>query len=932
MSAATMFRLTIIKTGPKILPPIRICLFISLFTILVAVIHQQVDCWRIINSDRSERYNNEDGDASWSTIAPTSRLATVAAIEDKRTKWKIITSTRSPQTLEDLVLTHKKTLNESEFDTDNVNKSLVYSVKSSKSGKLIEWDDDDLNDADLLVFNPLRDNLLEEPNKSSVEIKFKNQFMNEENNNNLSNQKNGKNQNKVSHTKSRMIYHGQLKRNNTRVRIADNIELDINTHKPVAINRRSFNSAPSTIGSWSMPKSSSWLDLTTTRKPINDALYLEASTPSVRVSDEDKDVATTMKPSDKNSWNSLVQTNTQDASESNWRPIVVSSIRSRRSGRTQISKTRNFSDLNLDKFGDNKLNMDYKWKPISKQSADRVILDLSKEIVRMPLVDESMKQSTSSSSSIRDRKKSRLSMLKFEEPFDNLDDANLNNDDNDNDGVDYESRMRKSLKNHNEPTTVKPKDRDETIRWRPLETSTSSSDLSIESTTTVESIAKESITTAAPFSLINRLNSTAATANNQSHFNNSQGFESAQRSASDLNYIYSSQPAGAQPQAQPQVASTQTSGSSYYSNYLVQPTVVDQSSSLQPGPIIDTTSGQTPEMIADRTPEVSAPQQDSYYSLPQTVGSAFQPALAPPSRAPSTYYNSNNYAYDTSSYTSVANSFRSQPQPTQPPVRQAPAPTAAPIIRQEHHYHYYNQQAQSAPDRSQPSSSLQTVTQQPTIIRELQPIMISQPIVQQQAPTSTTPQPPTSLQTQIIREVVREVPIQSVSPMQLPTRVILQQQPVQITMAALPSPSPPLSQQVPQPALPMILRDSSLDLYETPAKRLMRQITSNIPQVAIRMPNMPNMSQFRTQIPIIQMPQAQLVRDTNRNLASVTRQTGSFITPPMPKKTTTFMTETQAMPVHTTIMHTTQFTPATRTTVYTTDHQPLVNSASSGYR
>lgn len=366
----------------------------------------------------------------------------------------------------------------------------------------------------------------------------------------------------------------------------------------------------------------------------------------------------------------------------------------------------------------------------------------------------------------------------------------------------------------------------------------------------------------------------------------SNGTEAAQRSASDLTYIYSSQP---------QQQQAQSSGSSYYSNYLVQPQQPQTVDAPQVAPIIDTTSGQTPEMVVDRTPvnEPQAPQpQPQYdYSQAQSVAS-FQPAPAPSQRQPPTYYSNNNYAYDTSTYNSAASAFRAQA----PVVRQL---QPSPVVRQEHHYHYYNSQQQStAPPERQLQQQQQ---QQPQVIRELQPIMISQ------SAASTTLAPAA----QIIREIVREVPMQTVQPSLVqmqPTRVVLQQPPIQILMA----PSPP-----PLPILPPIVRDTpAFDMYEPPAKRLMRQLSNSMPQMAIRMP-----SQFRVQVPAIQLPAPLRAAATVGSLAPVTRQTGSFIIPPMPKKTTTLLTETQAMPTHTTIMQTTQFTPATRTTVYTTDHQ-----------
>lgn len=209
-------------------------------------------------------------------------------------------------------------------------------------------------------------------------------------------------------------------------------------------------------------------------------------------------------------------------------------------------------------------------------------------------------------------------------------------------------------------------------------------------------------------------------------------------------------------------------------------------------------------------------------------------------------------------------------------------------------------------------------------------MVLSQPIIQQAAPapapsstTTTTPAP------QIIREIVREVPSFANIP-QLQRLIVPQVPPIPLPI-------------LPPPPIPLIQRDApaaldtsglvSLSTGYAPAQRIMRHITNSIPSVSIRVPQF-RLSQSATpssvSLPIRAVPVLPV-----RGLVPVTRHAGSYVIPSLPKQTTTYLTETQAMPSHTTILQTTQFTPASRTTVYTTDHQPppqtLAAPTSAGY-
>lgn len=387
-----------------------------------------------------------------------------------------------------------------------------------------------------------------------------------------------------------------------------------------------------------------------------------------------------------------------------------------------------------------------------------------------------------------------------------------------------------------------------------------------------------------------------------------------QRSASDLNYIYSSQPAA--------VAFSNAVSAGYYpqQNYQqqqqqqVQPQPQPQPQPQLPPnelPIIDTTSGQMPEMIADRTPETQQQQTivqtTSDYSAPQSTAS-FQPLQvqqqAQPQRQPYVVQQPQQQSYGnyggevqpvSNYYTSGRQEMRYAPTAVQAQQQQPQ------VMRQEHHYHYYNQRDTSSADVTRSAASASTTTPAPSqVIRELQPVFISQPAAmitaQQQQPAVPAPPP------QIIREIIREVPA-------APTRTVL-----------IPPPPPP----IPLPVraaefgeqVSFVADAGPPQFASQPARQLIRQISNNLPLVSVRMP-----ATVRLPIPTVQLPGAGAAVRATAQTGGVTRHSGSFIIPPVPKKTTTYLTETQAVPSHTTIMHTTQFTPATRTTVYTTDHQ-----------
>lgn len=766
---------------------------------------------------------------------------------------------------------------------------------------------------------------------------------------------------------SKLIFHGQLAANNDsklHKRFVAGIEMQIDTHKPIVINRRSF-SAPLTSGSSSPPMAAT-TNMTTTSTVSSSSrdpfmFRTGASTQTSADVDRDGDMSSTRATLKSNSLTTTTTTSSTTetsirsgppspllfevgssslsassnisqelGSSSDWRPIVVSA-RTRRSGKTQISALFPGSDSSKWDSAGNKsaiqvsksLNelakkLDTKWKPITgghrlMEAKLSSTLDVKK--IQPPAWTKShllhhhhdrlMSKEFRSSS-----KKSLDISRKIEQPFDRDDDEDERQDERDDDEF---SNTRDTL----DTNGVSP--RLSSDRWTPLETTTANGPdalMSSGSTTTISSVEPSSM-----------LANTTQQQSSRSSLNATSSSENAQRSASDLSYIYSSQPAygGSLPQQQQQVQQSPTGSSSYYGNYLVpsqqttqQQPQVDLPPQITPT-IIDTTSGQTPEMVPERAP-IEQPVPQSQYDY-----SSFQSVQASPSRQPAYYgnYGGGSNSVSSSGFGQDPSTGYYQPAralPAQQPTRQSQPNVSPQILKQEHHYHYYNQPSSSLADRqrslgerNQPVAAQPTPSPQPMVIRELQPIMISQPVVQQQA-SSTTQAP------QIIREIIKEVPVQTmqVQPIQMPTRFVMQQQQV---------PVPPLPQPVIPPIPASFIRDGSFDSfgsYEAPAKRFMRQITESMPQVAIRMPSAP---QFRLQVPAIQLPAPLRVSPP----AAVTRQTGSFIVPPMPKKTTTLMTETQEIPLHTTIIHSTQYTPATRTTVYTTDHQPSapVRSSSS---
>lgn len=712
-----------------------------------------------------------------------------------------------------------------------------FSIKPNRSSKLIEWDDDELNDHDILQ---LKDNQVANLNEVNKEQSFRfgpkdlpTSYLDDSPRFSRDNNKKTSSANKFN----RLIYHGQLKQNNTK-KVIDGIELHIRTHKPLIISRRSFG-----------PPTASTNTIISPRDPdLNQDGY-----------------STTNK--DPN-WATPIQSQESSGLSSDWRPLVVIS-RSRRSGKTHKSQI----DKRVSKNNETKaslapnLPLDYKWKPITKEPINSMF-DLNK---MKPL-------KTSSSSIDKDFDANSVrssSSSSIEEPFD--DDFSLFNvpvpADKDRD----QSKHGSGLKAQGQFNLERMSPSNGADKWTPVAETTTSQDLTA-SPSSVGSITTTPLPT-----------TTTTTPGNSS--------ESAQRSASDLNYIYSSQPVVQNNQAQ--------GANSYYSNYVMQPSSQPPVADQPQLPIIDTTSGQAPEMIADRAPEVAAPAppapaNDYGYSLPQTMAS-FQPAQPPPRQAPA--YGSYEIGVPAASFHVPGPQQQFRQLPPAPSVRQLPTGSPpAQVVRQEHHYHYYNQQQPTATSERQVTFA--NNQQQPqTVIRELQPIMISQPIIQQTSSTTTPP-----LAQQIIREIVKEVPVPA-----------MQLQPIQVQRVIVPPPVPvPIA-----PTHEVIEPPSSGYAAYAPAQRIIRQLSNSIPQVSIRMPAL---SQFRLQMPAVQLPVRAAL-----NPAPVTRHTGSFVIPPMPRKTTTLLTETQVVPSHTTIMQTTQFTPATRTTVYTTDHQPAV-SASSAYK
>lgn len=732
---------------------------------------------------------------------------------------------------------------------------------------------------------------------------------------------------KLPISSSKLIYHGPLANGThgggVQRRLVAGIEVHIDTHKPVAISRQTQFSVPLGNGS-SIDQSSE---------------FMFRSGPSGSGAKElERDFTTTTTSSSLSSQRAnelLANINLQEqsASSSDWRPIVVASTRTRRSGKfgnnNRVDPASKPADsLKLDKLikvvvptiGELKSSpprgLDHgasKWKPIAahkqqvSKKQSKIATPSSWTISKSNVFRAEQNGLAFQPPNLVGIKRDALEFArKIEQPFDRDDESfDLDLRDSRTDGErEKTSWTRSSLDQSNQT----PAD-----RWTPLETTTTNaSDFVANSSTTTEASVE--------------LPKTQWPAITNGTVSNSSS-EVAQRSASDLSYIYSSQPAyGSEPVQQPLVQQVNSAGSSYYGLSYGQMGGQQTQSDLQPtitSTIIDTTSGQTPEMVPDRASFESSPMRASYGSLSDLQTVSFPVAQAPtPSRQPSYYGNYGTQPVNVAATSPIGfdsgNYYQQQPpRVLSQPTRQSPS-VSPQVVRQEHHHHYYNQPtpATSTNDRQQSpnAGSNQAQQVQPTVIRELQPIMISQPAIIQQM--SSTTQAPAAAP-QIIREIIKEVPVQTVQvqPLQMATRFVMQ------------SPPPPPTPVIP-PQVAGFVRDLGSSSFDSslinqassyglaPAKRFMRHLSENMPQVAIRMPAQ---TQFRLQVPAIQL--ANPLRASAQPASGVTRQTGSFIVPPRPKKTTTLMTETQEIPLHTTIIHSTQYTPATRTTVYTTDHQ-----------
>ena len=714
---------------------------------------------------------------------------------------------------------------------------------------------------------------------------------------------------RLKSAQGRLIYHGRLAaasgwtgRSTSSIRRSDDgLEMRIDTHMPVVISRRSL------ANNWRAPGD----------KPAPREL-LETSAGSTTTEEPTATTTTTV---------ATIQKARRDAqlaqqesySISNWRPIVGSpGSRQRRSEAKlrRLKQTKSNEQFYLDKKLAS-LELDHRWRPVGSKMG---------ETKEAEMVVASGKSKTKGELSSRAWRRASL-----EEPFE---DAAEQSDDRELEkeesllGAGGQQLEASSLRVAN-GTSRSPRSEDGAKRepqtsrankWTPLVTP--QFEASTPNSSLASPVPSDLVESWANFARSLRAN---ARASNESlalaaplSSNSSASNAGEQRSSSDLNYIYSSQP-----QVQ-SVAASPPSSSSYYSNYLLPASTPSAAPAPQLPPneltLVDTTSGQMPEMIADRAPSLdSTPASVDGYSMP-LVSATFQPAPQPPVRQPSYAYSTGGYEQQTQqqlplvassngNFYASAQSYRQQPSQ---PQRQQQLPPQ--VVKQEHHYHYYNANSPSLPERQATvASQAQQPAAQPTIIREIQPIMISQPVLQQQ---STTQAPPPT-QT-IIREIVKELPAVQ---QQVPARL------VQMVQAPVAQPPPVAVQLAP------VLREVSA-AYESmealnrfqmapTAQRIIRQLSNNLPQVNVRIPA--SFNQLRLQVPALQLPFGANRARQLPNAAPVTRQTGSFIIPPVPKKTTTYMTETQAMPTHTTIMQTTQFTPATRTTVYTTDHQQQAN-------
>lgn len=737
---------------------------------------------------------------------------------------------------------------------------------------------------------------------------------------------------------NRLIFHGQVK--NDSKRIIDGLEYFIDTHKPVSINRspqfRSNHKRPlesERVDEVISKDEEDVQDPTTTVLPafmttraLKGSRTFTQSPPIKGVTYEKVKGKRHEESKHKSMFSPEI------GSSSDWRPITLIS-RARRSGKSALDKLQSKHEERSLKSNGSVIKLDYSWKPLKTKSSSSMLLittttstttNKPKDMDWFSTTAATPQQKTTvnNKQNVIYGKKTILSPHRYEPspvslegPFEDdgiitmargdNDDRDLKAEDQfDESQVESEHNSRRSIKREgDQKDSSKQSDRGESNKWTPVETTTAPP---METTTMSPPLTTTLVSNSGPLGNTN---------------------SSEQRSASDLNYIYSSQPVLTQQQTQPAPAS-----SSYYSNYLIQPSPVQQISpptnEPQPNaPIIDTVSGQTPEMIDRDNPPVSNPTD--YSTLQQTVP-MFQ-TQQQPLRQPV----ASQYPYDYSSFVPQ----RAQAQQVRQPAATTPS---AQVVRQEHHYHYYNnnnnQQPQQQRDQSdQRQQSTITNSQAPqshTIMRELQPLVLSQPIIQQITPPSTTSTTTTTPAPQIIREIVRELPAFA----QIPNiqRLLIPQVPAIPVPLALPAPPPvPLVQ---REAAPTFDPASLVSAY-APA-RIMRQISNSIPSVSIRVPQFKLTQQaptpvaipLRATVPILPVASAAA---TIRGLSPVTRHAGSYVIPSLPKQTTTYLTETQAMPSHTTIMQTTQYTPASRTTVFTTDHQPapqtLAASTSAAY-
>lgn len=791
-----------------------------------------------------------------------------------------------------------------------------HKLNITKKTKLVEWDDDDL-------LNELHDNFKKydnigqytnkRPTTTAVRPSLKQQQLTESN---------------------KLIYHGQLNRIDGGYKTIDGMRVLINTGQPVSINRRTVM-YPSHDVVINRP-SHAWKLSTDYKLENNEGQTLATNKGPVNNPGYDK-IQEVFAGSDwrpiHSSYSNKQSTKHDDASKleqksSELKNIEPSVIKS------SIFKTKNIQSAVPVAITLNQGIEKSKWKPVNEKRRD---------------VEDPRKIKLPSISFIKDKKQSITTEIKVKD---------LGSRKYGSKNINPESVASivygKSVMNHGErfhgPSSIDEPFEDSSIdvitknKLNPSvgeEVGNDSSALAVE--THDDKAKKLELIKINKWTPLSNLNQSAqperepvSLTTTESSLSGNNSSELAHRSASDLNYIYSSTSSNTDWQAKQTPISS--ASSNYYSNYVQpaqqfveQPTILTQNVDGQNSiaPIIDTTSGQVPEMIADRTPIQTADQQTStdYYSVPQSMISTnnFQPALPLAVRAPQPAPTLSDNGYG-NYYQPVA-----QPQTVRAPSPPQPAPsynynrqstpyttTVAPqVVRQEHHYHYYNngnnQQQQQQPqqqsntqfDRGQfsgYSSGPTTNTPVTNVIREIQPILISQQQFPASTTSTTTPAP------QIIREIIKEVPAQTSA---------FEVQQIQIPRIIIPQMQQPTRQQISQ-------IDPSYASPINSAQRVIRQISNSIPSVAVRMP--PALSQIR--IPAIQAFQAlqplstrlQQTSGTSAQQPSVTRQTGSFIIPPMAKKTTTYLTETQMMPAHTTIMHTTQFTPATRTTVYTTDH------------